>query len=82
MKVIKGKIAIPSPPPAGDNGPRGNSRGLTWEPVMSTRMWVRMATMRTRMGIVTVQAGTEIVGNKDGRFWWCRRNCVTERRRR
>jgi hypothetical protein len=30
------------------DGPRLNSRGLTWEQVMLTGMWVRMATMRMR----------------------------------
>jgi hypothetical protein len=39
---------MPSPPPAGDDGPRLNSRGLTWELVMSTGMRARMATMLTR----------------------------------
>jgi hypothetical protein len=46
MKVAK---AMPFPPPARDNGPRLNSRGLTWEPVMSTGMRARMAMMRMRM---------------------------------
>jgi len=46
MKVTK---AMPFPPPAGDDGPRLNSRGLTWEPVMSTGMWARMAMMRMQM---------------------------------
>src|SRR5882757_9567389 len=46
MKVTK---AMPSPPPTGDDGPRWNSRGLTWEPVMSTGMRARMAMMRMRM---------------------------------
>jgi len=45
MTVTK---AMPSPPPAGDDGPRLNSKGLTWEPVMSTGMRARMATMRMR----------------------------------
>src|SRR5882757_2867324 len=46
MKVTK---AMSFPPPAGDDGPRLNSRGLTWEPVMSTGMRARMAMMRVRM---------------------------------
>ena len=41
--------AMTSPPPAGDDGLRLNSRGLTWKPVMSTGMRARMATMRMRM---------------------------------
>jgi hypothetical protein len=45
MKVTK---AMPSTPPAGDDGPRQNSRCLTWESVMSTGMKARMATMSMR----------------------------------
>jgi hypothetical protein len=51
MKVMKLTVAMPSPPPAGDDGPGQNSRGLTWEPVMSTGMRARMETMRMRMRI-------------------------------
>jgi hypothetical protein len=36
MKVTNVTSAMPSPPPAGDDGPRLNLRGFTWEPVMST----------------------------------------------
>ena len=39
---------MPSPPAAGDDGLRLNSSGLTWEPLMSTGMRARMATMRMR----------------------------------
>jgi hypothetical protein len=35
--------------PAGDDGPRRISRGLNWEPVISTGMRAKMATMRMRM---------------------------------
>jgi len=35
MKVMNGMCAMPSPPPPGDDGQRLNSRGLTWESVMS-----------------------------------------------
>jgi hypothetical protein len=49
MKVMKVTIAMPSPQPAGDDGPRRNSRGLTWEPVMSTGMRARIATMWMQM---------------------------------
>jgi len=42
----EGEEAMPFPPPAGDDGPQLNSRDLTWEPVMSTGMRVRMAMMR------------------------------------
>jgi hypothetical protein len=49
MKVMKATCAMLSPPPAGDDGPELNLRGLTWEPVMSTGMRVRMARMRMRM---------------------------------
>jgi hypothetical protein len=49
MKVMKAMIAMPSPPPAGDDGPQRNSRGLTWEPVMSTGIRARRASMRMRM---------------------------------
>ena len=49
MWVMKVTCAMPSPPPAGDDGPHPNWRGLTWEPVMSTGMRARMATMWMRM---------------------------------
>jgi len=49
MTVMKATSAMPSPPPAGDDGPRLNWRGLTWEQVMSTGMRARMATMRMWM---------------------------------
>jgi len=49
MKVMKATIEMPCPPPAGDDGPRRYSRGLTWEPVMSTGVRARMATVRMRM---------------------------------
>jgi hypothetical protein len=49
MKVTKATSTMPSAPPAGDDGPRLNLRGLTWEPVMLTGMRARMATMRMRM---------------------------------
>jgi len=49
MKVTKASSTMPSPPPAGNDGPRLHSRGLTWEPVMSTGMRARMATMQMRM---------------------------------
>jgi len=49
MKVKKETIAMPFPPPAGDDGMRRNSRGWTREPVMSTDMRARMAMMRMRM---------------------------------
>jgi len=45
MKVMKATSMMPSAPPAGDDGPRLNSRGLTWEPVISTGMTARMARM-------------------------------------
>jgi len=40
MKVMKATCAMPSPPPAGDDGPQLNSRGLTWEP-RCRRVWGR-----------------------------------------
>jgi len=46
MKVAK---ALQFLPPAGDNEPRLNSSGLTWEPAMSTGMRARMVMMRMRM---------------------------------
>jgi len=49
MKVMKVTIAMPFPPPAGNDGPRRNSTGLAWQPVMWTGMRVRMATMRMWM---------------------------------
>jgi len=45
MKVTK---VMPTPLPAGNDGPRLNSRGLTWEPVMLTGMRVRMVMMQMR----------------------------------
>jgi hypothetical protein len=38
MTVMKATFVMPSPPPAGDDGPQQNSRGLTWEPMISTGM--------------------------------------------
>ena len=49
MKVTKPTRAIPSPPPADDDGPQLNLKGLTMEPVMSMGMGVTMATMRMWM---------------------------------
>jgi len=49
MKVMKAKCAMPTPPPAGDDGPWLNSRGLSWEPVMSTGVRARMAMIHMRM---------------------------------
>jgi len=49
MNVTNVTSAMPSPPSAGDDSPRLNSRGFTWEPVMSTGMRVRMGTIRIRM---------------------------------
>jgi hypothetical protein len=49
LKVMKATCVMPSPPPAGDDGPRLNSRGLTWELVMTTGIRARMATMRMWM---------------------------------
>jgi len=46
---MKATCVMPSPPPAGDDGPRLNSTCVTWEPVMSTAMRARMATMRMRL---------------------------------
>jgi hypothetical protein len=40
---------MPSAPPAGHDGPQLNSRGLTWEPVMSTGMTAMMVRMQMRM---------------------------------
>jgi len=44
MKVMKATSTMPSPVPAGDDHPRLNWRGFTWEPVMSTGMKARIAT--------------------------------------
>jgi len=49
IKVMKETCTRESPPPAGDDGPRLNSRGLTWKPVMLTGMRARLATMNMRM---------------------------------
>jgi len=46
MKVTK---EMPSPPPASDDGSQLNSRGLTWEPVMSTGTRARIAMIQMRM---------------------------------
>jgi hypothetical protein len=51
MKVTNATSAIPSTPPAGDDGPRLNSRCLIWELVMSTARTVRVATMWMQMGM-------------------------------
>jgi len=45
MKVMTALSAMLSPIPAGDEGPRLNSRGLTWEPVISTGMRAMIAMM-------------------------------------
>jgi hypothetical protein len=49
MKVTKATSTMPSTPPAGDDSPRLNSRGLTSDPVMSTGMRARLPTMRMQM---------------------------------
>jgi hypothetical protein len=49
MKVITATIAMPSPPPACDDGPGQTSTGLTLQPVMSTGMRGRMAMIRMWM---------------------------------
>jgi len=46
MKATKLKSAMPSTPPAGDDGPQLIPRRLTWEPVMPTGMRVTMAMMQ------------------------------------
>jgi hypothetical protein len=51
MKVMNATSTMTSALPACDDGRGLNSRGLTWEPVMSTDMRARMATMRMRMRI-------------------------------
>jgi len=49
MKVMIVTCMMPSPRPAGDNGPWLTSRDFTWEPVMLTCMSASMATMGMRM---------------------------------
>ena len=49
MTVMNATCAMPTPPPAGDDGPQLNSRGLSLELVMSTGMRARMVTMRMQM---------------------------------
>jgi len=49
MNVMKVISMMASPPSAGDDRPRLNSRGLTCEPVMLTSMRARMETMPMRM---------------------------------
>jgi len=49
MKMTKMTSAMTSPRPGGDDSPRQNSRGSTLEPVMSTGLGARMATMRMQM---------------------------------
>jgi len=46
INLTEARSAMPSPLPAGDDGLWLNSGGLTWEPVMSTGMRARMATMQ------------------------------------
>jgi hypothetical protein len=48
VKLTKVSSAMPFPPPAGDDGPRLNSRGFNWEPVISIGLRARMVTMWTR----------------------------------
>jgi hypothetical protein len=50
MNGMKAKCFIPYPQSAGNDGPRLNSKGLTWEPVWSTCVRARMATMQIGMG--------------------------------
>jgi hypothetical protein len=49
MKVTKATTAMPSPPSAGDDCPRLNSRGLTWDPVMSTGITAKTVMMQMCM---------------------------------
>ena len=49
MMVAKVTSAMPSPPPASDDGLRLNSTGLTWDPAMLTGMRERMAMMQMQM---------------------------------
>jgi len=49
MEVMKAMISMASPPPAGNDGLQQNPSCLTLEPVMSTGIRARMATMRMRM---------------------------------
>jgi hypothetical protein len=46
---MKPTCSMPSPPPDGDDGPRLHSRGLNWDPVMSTGMRTMVDKMRIRM---------------------------------
>jgi len=48
-KVMKATCAMTFLPPAGDDGAPLNSRGLTWEPVMSTCMRARTVMMHMQM---------------------------------
>jgi len=43
------EIHFADAPPAGDDGPQLNSRGMTWEPVMSKGMRATMATLGMQM---------------------------------
>jgi hypothetical protein len=45
MKVTKAMSMMPSALLAGNDNLQPNSKGLTWEPVMSMGMRARMATM-------------------------------------
>ena len=47
--MLKMTKAMPCQPPAGDDGPQMNLRGLFWEPVMLTCMRARMAMMQMQM---------------------------------
>jgi hypothetical protein len=40
---------MPFPPPAGDEGPRLNSRHFSWEPAVSTGMRARMAMLQMQI---------------------------------
>jgi hypothetical protein len=49
MKVTKETSVMTSPPPAGDDGPRLNSRGLTRPLVLSTGMRAKMVMMQMQL---------------------------------
>jgi len=49
MKVMNPTGAMPSPLPAGDDGPRLDWRCLNFEPVMSKDMRAKMVTMQMQL---------------------------------
>ena len=81
LKLTKAMSAMPSPPPAGNNGLRLNSKSLPWEHTMQAGMWVRMVTMRIQMrrnlkscnlvfNELALHADDQSMNNVGNSLWW------------